>query len=111
MHGFSAPVVSTGPPPKQTNLSSKPLKSFNWVKIPPTKVKDTIWSDINDDSVHKVLKGEGYEEFESLFAAKETKMEQLSPVDVSGTIIDGINITAKEITFLDSKRSQNCSKK
>lgn len=80
------PVVPTGPPAKQTNLSSKPLKSFNWVKIPPAKVKDTIWSHINDDSVHKILKGDGYEEFENLFAAKETRMEPLSPVDASSRI-------------------------
>lgn len=86
MPGFAAPPAPTGPPPKQINLASKPLKSFNWVKIPSTKVKDTIWSHINDDSVHNVLKGAGYEEFENLFAAKETKMEQLSPLDASSTI-------------------------
>nr|KAJ3420068.1 hypothetical protein HK105_006158 [Polyrhizophydium stewartii] len=58
---------------KQTNLSSKPLKSFNWTKIPPAKVKETIWANIDDDEIHKKLRGDVYKEFEDMFAARETK--------------------------------------
>ena len=53
------------------NLSSKPLKGFNWTKIPVNKAKDTIWSNIDDADIHKKLKSKVYHEFEDLFAAKE----------------------------------------
>ena len=30
---------------------SNPLKSFNWAKLPEAKIKDTVWTDINDEKV------------------------------------------------------------
>lgn len=88
------------PKAKPINLSTKPLKSFNWAKIPPMKASETIWKDIDDEKVHKQLKGEAYTELEELFAAKETKV-----IDTSNSASD--LSTTKEITFLDGKRSQN----
>jgi hypothetical protein len=82
-----APIVPAGPKPKPLNLSSKPLKSFNWTKLPPAKVKDTIWSALDDEDVHKVMKGSGYDEIEELFAAKEVKAEQQSAPDLSSKIL------------------------
>ncbi len=79
--------IPAGPKPKPINLSSKPLKSFNWTKIPPTKVKDTIWSNIDDEEVHKMLKGQEYKEFEDLFAAKEMKIEQQSLLDMTRKLL------------------------
>jgi dishevelled associated activator of morphogenesis len=68
---------------KPLNLSSKPLKSFNWQKLPVAKIKETIWSNIDDDEIHKSLKGSAYSEFEDLFAAKEVKTEiQASSTDL-----------------------------
>jgi dishevelled associated activator of morphogenesis len=100
---FAPPVPQTqGPPTKATNLSSKPLKTFNWVKIAPTKVKDTLWENINEEDIHAKLKGEAYSQFEELFAAKETKIAEKGPAKAD---IE----TPKEITFLDGKRSQNIS--
>lgn len=99
-----------GPKPKPINLSSKPLKSFNWTKLAPAKVKDTIWSGIDDEDVHKVMKGNGYDEFEDLFAAKEMKAEQPSLADLQGSLLCSVSlVVVKDITFLDPKRSQNCS--
>jgi hypothetical protein len=98
--GGFAPHGPPQPKAKPLNLSSKPLKSFNWQKLPAAKIKDTVWSSIDDEEIHKSLKGKVYSEFENLFAAKEIKSEaQQSNVD----------ITPKDITFLDSKRSQNCN--
>jgi Formin Homology 2 Domain len=100
MGGMRVPV-NNGPPAKPTNLSSKPLKSFNWQKIPPTKTKDTIWEELDDSEIHKKLKKTtAYNDFEELFAAKETKVIEA----VSAEKLDQGN---KEITFLDGKRSQN----
>ncbi|KAI8815088.1 hypothetical protein BJ742DRAFT_782312 [Cladochytrium replicatum] len=87
------------PPPKKTNLSSKPLKSLNWTKLPQMKVSDTIWKDLDDTVIHNHMKEE-YSQFEDLFAAKETKMK--ADAGSSESLV-------KEITFLDPKRSQNCN--
>jgi dishevelled associated activator of morphogenesis len=95
--------VPTGPPPKATNLSSKPLKAFNWTKIPPAKVKDTVWENMNEEEIHKKLKTVAYSEFEELFAAKEAKT---LTAEASSEKLD---TGPKEITFLDGKRSQNVS--
>ena len=75
-----APLPPGGPPvyfaaqqnQKRTNLSSKPLKSFNWTKLPPNKVNETIWINLDDGPIHTQMNPE-YPEFENLFAAKEIK--------------------------------------
>jgi hypothetical protein len=86
--------------PKQLKLSQKKLKSFNWTKIPPYKIIETIWKDIDDADIHIYLKDE-YKEFEELFSAfqpkpKEKKVEEKKEEK------------PKEVTFIDGKRSQNC---
>jgi hypothetical protein len=72
------------PKPKPVNLSSKPLKSFNWAKIPPAKVDETIWKGLDDEMIHKALKGESYNDFEDLFAAREVKQEVLAVAESTG---------------------------
>lgn len=80
--GFGPPpVMANQPKPKPTNLSSKPLKSFNWAKIAPLKVEETIWKGLDDEKIHKALKGEIYSEFEDLFAANETKQAEVSDLN------------------------------
>jgi len=96
-----APFVPAGPPPKPLNLSSKPLKSFNWTKIAANQAKATVWNNLDDKEVHDKLQGKTYEEFEELFAAKETKAKDEKP----GASVD--DLAAKKVTFLDPKRSQN----
>ncbi|KAJ3096868.1 hypothetical protein HDU97_005466 [Phlyctochytrium planicorne] len=94
-----APAFNAMPPPKPTNLSSKPLKSFNWTKIAPIKAKETIFATIDDTDVHTTMK-DTYKDFEDLFAAREVKKEFKK--DASSE-----SLATKEITFLDPKRSQN----
>ncbi|KAJ1550961.1 Dishevelled associated activator of morphogenesis 2 [Nowakowskiella sp. JEL0078] len=104
--GFASPMAA-GPPAKKTNLSSKPLKSLNWTKLPPLKINETIWKDLDDAPVHQKLKEE-YLVFEDLFAAKETKIkEKTSDETAAGGSVE--SIAPKEISFLDAKRSQNCN--
>ncbi|KAI9364411.1 formin homology 2 domain-containing protein [Zopfochytrium polystomum] len=98
-----APVAAAWSMPamKRTNLATKPLKTLNWTKLPPQKVKDTVFADLDDAEVHSTLK-DTYTEFEELFAAKETKKD----VAVGKGSNDSLPNT-KDITFLDPKRSQN----
>ncbi|KAI8846857.1 hypothetical protein BC829DRAFT_445004 [Chytridium lagenaria] len=91
----STPVL----PAKATNLSSKPLKSFNWTKIAPQKAKETIFAALDDNEVHSALK-DTYRDFEDLFAAKEIKKDFTKTTSSE-------SVGPKEITFLDPKRSQN----
>ncbi|KAI9325341.1 formin homology 2 domain-containing protein [Obelidium mucronatum] len=93
------------PPPKPTNLSTKPLKSLNWTKIPPVKIRETIFATLDDAKVHQQLR-DSYTEFEDLFAAKELKEMKRDATKGSSESI-GASSLNKEITFLDSKRSQN----
>jgi len=63
-------------------------------------VKETIWKELDDEPIHKALKEE-YSVFEDLFAAKETVKAK------TDSNVDNLDTAVKEITFLDSKRSQN----
>ena len=55
------PVVKKDVPP-----SSVPLKCFNWTKIPDTKVVGTIWTELDEAKLYKVL---DLCEFDRLFSA------------------------------------------
>ena len=43
------------------------LPLLNWVALPPTKINGTIFSDIDDENVHKVV---DFTEFEEIFKLK-----------------------------------------
>lgn len=70
------PPIQQGPPQKRQNLSTKPLKSFNWTKIPPNKINQTVWQKLDESVIHAQLLPE-YADFEALFAAKETLVKIL----------------------------------
>src|SRR5437868_1432293 len=68
-----------GPPPPPGMLvgPKKPvikpnvkMRQMNWTKILPRQIKGTIWEDLDDEEVLKVI---DKEEIESLFAAKAAK--------------------------------------
>lgn len=107
-------MAPSGPPTKRLNLSSKPLKSFNWTKMAPNKVSNTIWCKLDDTPIHNQM-GAEYHEFETLFAAKETVVKAAEGKNSKSThgktaLYKQLKKNpGKEISFLDSKRSQNCS--
>lgn len=55
------PVAKKDVPP-----SSVPLKCFNWTKIPDTKVAGTIWTELDEAKLYKVI---DLGEFDKLFSA------------------------------------------
>ncbi len=55
------PVVKKDVPP-----SSVPLKCFNWTKIPDAKVGGTIWTELDEAKLYKVI---DLGEFDKLFSA------------------------------------------
>lgn len=53
--GLPSLVPAPKPAKKAVPPSSVPLKCFNWTKIPDTKVTGTIWSELDDSKLYKVL--------------------------------------------------------
>ncbi|XP_063123151.1 disheveled-associated activator of morphogenesis 2 isoform X3 [Rattus norvegicus] len=74
------PCFSSGSPPPHEPLSSNeaplrkkripqpshPLKSFNWVKLNEERVSGTVWNEIDDSQVFRIL---DLEDFEKMFSA------------------------------------------
>ncbi|ORX99398.1 actin-binding FH2 [Neocallimastix californiae] len=90
---------------KKTNLSSKPLKSLNWTKIPPYLISETIWKDIDDTIVLEELSDE-LPRFEDIFSAFQHKKKVVEQTDDQDSQL--VKAKPKLVTFLDPKRSQNC---
>uniref|UniRef100_A0AAY4B3Z4 Dishevelled associated activator of morphogenesis 1b n=1 Tax=Denticeps clupeoides TaxID=299321 RepID=A0AAY4B3Z4_9TELE len=114
------PPLGAAPPPpgapmgsalKKKNIPqpSNPLKSFNWAKLAENKLEGTVWADVDDGKVFKIL---DLEDIEKTFSAyqrqqdffmvgssrqKETEDDTLSSKKV------------KELSVIDGRRAQNCN--
>nr|XP_032819533.1 disheveled-associated activator of morphogenesis 1-like [Petromyzon marinus] len=89
---------------KRKNLPqpSQPLKSFNWTKLPENKLGDTVWNEIDDLKVFKIL---DLEDLEKTFSAYQKPQR-----DHVGSTEDILNASrkAKELSVIDGRRAQNC---
>nr|XP_057933083.1 disheveled-associated activator of morphogenesis 1-like [Doryrhamphus excisus] len=92
-----APLGST----KQKNIprSSNPLKSFNWSKIPESKIEGTIWTEIDDLKVFQVV---DLDEFQRTFSAYQRPQKE--SVDDAAAAR-----RVKELSVIDGRRAQNCN--
>ncbi|XP_060532378.1 disheveled-associated activator of morphogenesis 1 isoform X2 [Cylas formicarius] len=83
---------------------SNPLKSFNWSKIPETKLSGTIWSEIDDTKLYTTME---LDCIDKLFCAyqKNGVVNEGSVEDLSKL---GKNRT-KVLSVIDSRRAQNCT--
>ncbi|XP_035529248.1 disheveled-associated activator of morphogenesis 1 [Morone saxatilis] len=104
-----APFAPPPPPPpgapmgtaqkKNIPQPSNPLKSFNWSKLPENKIQGTIWKDIDDLKVFKVL---DLEEFQRTFSAYQ-KPQKIAEDDQTYAK------KVKELSVIDGRRAQNCN--
>ncbi|MBN3279183.1 DAAM2 protein, partial [Polyodon spathula] len=81
---------------------SHPLKSFNWSKLGENKINGTIWNEIDDMQVFKVL---DLEDFEKMFSAYQRQQQK-----EMGSM-DELYLTTrkvKELSIIDGRRAQNC---
>lgn len=109
------PCFSSGPPPSHDPFSSNeaplrkkripqpshPLKSFNWVKLNEERVSGTVWNEIDDSQVFRIL---DLEDFEKMFSAYQRHQKELGSTE-------DIYITSrkvKELSVIDGRRAQNC---
>lgn len=85
-------------PNRKAPKPSQPLKSFNWAKLPDSKIKGTVWTDIDDAKVYAVM---DFEDFDRMFSAYQRKEKDNK---------DGADSVSrpKELSLIDSRRAQNC---
>ncbi|XP_068574076.1 disheveled-associated activator of morphogenesis 1 isoform X2 [Cebidichthys violaceus] len=100
---FTPPPPPGAPPgavQKKKNIPqpSNPLKSFNWSKLPENKTEGTIWKEIDDLKVFKVL---DLEELQRTFSAYQ------KPQDAEGE--QAVVKKVKELSVIDGRRAQNCN--
>ncbi|XP_044748082.1 disheveled-associated activator of morphogenesis 1 isoform X1 [Coccinella septempunctata] len=89
---------------KNVPQPSNPLKSFNWSKIPDTKLGGTIWSELDDTKLYNAME---LDSIDKLFCAY-----QKNGVTNEGSIEDLRNLgknKTKVLSVIDSRRAQNCT--
>lgn len=98
---FGAPPLLGGPALKTKSIPqpSNPLKSFNWTKLNETKLDGTVWMDLDDVKVFKIL---DLEDIERTFSAYQRQQKESE--DDTMTIKK-----VKELSVIDGRRAQNCN--
>ncbi|KAM6973612.1 LOW QUALITY PROTEIN: disheveled-associated activator of morphogenesis 1 [Aplochiton taeniatus] len=106
-----------GPPPppgapmglglKKKNIPqpSNALKSFNWAKLAENKLEGTVWTDVDDLKVFKVL---DLEDIEKTFSAYQRQQDFLLNAKKDSED-DTVAKKVKELSVIDGRRAQNCN--
>ncbi|KAJ3606529.1 hypothetical protein NHX12_026050 [Muraenolepis orangiensis] len=88
---------------------SNALKSFNWNKLAENKLEGTVWMDVDDAKVFKVL---DLQDIEKTFSAYQRQQDffmvnnskQKEAEDETGS-----TRKVKELSIIDGRRAQNCN--
>ncbi|KAM9666993.1 disheveled-associated activator of morphogenesis 2 isoform 1-T1 [Trichechus inunguis] len=94
---------------KHVPQPSHPLKSFNWVKLNEERVPGTVWNEIDDMQVFRIL---DLEDFEKMFSAYQRHQELITnPQQKELGSTEDIYLASrkvKELSVIDGRRAQNC---
>lgn len=77
------------------------MKSFNWVKLNEERVSGTVWNEIDDSQVFRIL---DLEDFEKMFSAYQRHQKELGSTED----IYLASRKVKELSVIDGRRAQNC---
>lgn len=100
-------VVRTSRPPKKVPKPSNPLKSFNWSKLPDSKLDGTIWMGLDDSKIYKTI---DLQELDSTFSAYQRQQENVTTNKKYGSQEDLSSAKkSKELAVIDGRRAQNCT--
>ncbi|XP_038865662.1 disheveled-associated activator of morphogenesis 1-like isoform X4 [Salvelinus namaycush] len=104
------PGAPMGPGLKKKNIPqpSNPLKSFNWAKLAENKLEGTVWTDVDDIKVFKIL---DLEDIEKTFSAYQRQQDFLTMNNNKKESEDD-TVTSKkvkELSVIDGRRAQNCN--
>ncbi|XP_037698801.1 disheveled-associated activator of morphogenesis 2 isoform X2 [Choloepus didactylus] len=86
---------------KHVPQPSHPLKSFNWVKLNEDRVPGTVWTEIDDMQIFRIL---DLEDFEKMFSAYQRHQKELGSTED----IYLASRKVKELSVIDGRRAQNC---
>uniref|UniRef100_A0A8C7GEK7 Dishevelled associated activator of morphosis 1 n=1 Tax=Oncorhynchus kisutch TaxID=8019 RepID=A0A8C7GEK7_ONCKI len=113
------PGAPMGPGLKKKNIPqpSNPLKSFNWAKL--NKLEGTVWTDVDDINVFKIL---DLEDIEKTFSAYQRQQyycscsnsphpppPQMFSVQKESEDDTVTSKKVKELSVIDGRRAQNCN--
>ncbi|XP_052742171.1 disheveled-associated activator of morphogenesis 1-A isoform X3 [Bicyclus anynana] len=104
-----APPAPLGPAPprpkKNVPTPGNPLKSFNWSKLPDTKLHGTIWQELDDTKLYNAM---DLHAIDKMFCAY-----QKNGVQNEGSVEDlrqlGSKPRTKILSVIDGRRAQNCT--
>ncbi|XP_021708225.1 disheveled-associated activator of morphogenesis 1 isoform X1 [Aedes aegypti] len=114
---ISNPNIANQPAPPKLDAPKKnvpqpanPLKSFNWSKLPDSKLQGTVWSELDDTKWYNSIE---LESIDKLFSAyQKNGVAYTFPFQNDGSIEDlrliGKNKT-KILSVIDGRRAQNCT--
>uniref|UniRef100_A0A8C0UWX9 Dishevelled associated activator of morphosis 1 n=1 Tax=Cyanistes caeruleus TaxID=156563 RepID=A0A8C0UWX9_CYACU len=91
--------------PQPTNA----LKSFNWSKLPENKLAGTVWTNIDDTKVYKILDLEDLERTFSAYQRQECHENNPQMWPQLGNIFGFSRHKVKELSVIDGRRAQNCN--
>ncbi|XP_031643834.1 disheveled-associated activator of morphogenesis 1 isoform X1 [Oncorhynchus kisutch] len=103
------PGAPMGPGLKKKNIPqpSNPLKSFNWAKLAENKLEGTVWTDVDDINVFKIL---DLEDIEKTFSAYQRQQDFLTLNNKKESEDDTVTSKkVKELSVIDGRRAQNCN--
>ncbi|XP_046863557.1 disheveled-associated activator of morphogenesis 1-like [Xenia sp. Carnegie-2017] len=81
---------------------SQPLKSFNWSKLPDTKIKGTVWTVIDDSKIHEIM---DFNDFDRMFSAYQKSKNDQKDGGAEACVAAE---QRQELSFIDSRKAQNC---
>ncbi|XP_019911956.1 disheveled-associated activator of morphogenesis 1b isoform X1 [Esox lucius] len=106
------PGAPLGPTLKMKNIPqpSNPLKSFNWAKLAENKLEGTVWTELDDAKVFKILDLEdiektfsAYQRQQDFFMISNNKQKESEDSDSLSSK------KVKELSVIDGRRAQNCN--
>uniref|UniRef100_A0A8D0CLU4 Dishevelled associated activator of morphosis 1 n=1 Tax=Scleropages formosus TaxID=113540 RepID=A0A8D0CLU4_SCLFO len=90
---------------KNTPQPSNPLKSFNWAKLSENKLEGTVWAEVDDQKVFKVL---DLDDIEKTFSAYQ-RQQVLYAHNNEAEEDPVYSKKMKELSVIDGRRAQNCN--
>lgn len=99
--------LTTAAPKAKKNVPTpgNPLKSFNWSKLPDTKLHGTIWQELDDTKLYNMM---DLHTIDKMFCAY-----QKNGVQNEGSVEDlrqlGSKPRSKILSVIDGRRAQNCT--
>ncbi|XP_035278370.1 disheveled-associated activator of morphogenesis 1-like isoform X1 [Anguilla anguilla] len=126
-----APLGGVPPPPgaplgtalqkKNIPQPSNPLKSFNWAKLSENKLEGTVWTEVDDVRVFKILDLEDIEKTFSAYQRQQgSRIQQARPQPQDFFMVNNnkqketeddslSSKKVKELSVIDGRRAQNCN--